>query len=113
MKTTIYNLFCLTPEAYERQVFELWMRYCIMLSFGKENDLQRLLANTALNNWYMQEFERFENRFLEYYADFAGKTSPDTLWAIYKDEFTKGLMCLRCPTLIENARKTNIIPQLN
>lgn len=113
MKTTIYNLFCITPEAYELRVFDLWMRYCIAHGHGKDNDIQKLLANTALNNWFMAEFNRFESRFEDYYKDFAGKVNPDNLWEAFKDEFQKDLMVLRCPPLIAEARKLTITPQLN
>lgn len=60
MKT--HEIIGISIEAYEDKVFKHWFKYCELHSVNTE-EFQSLLANTALNKWWLQNLEMLENEF--------------------------------------------------
>ncbi len=60
----IHELLQMTIAEYDDFVFERYMRWCMSkVDPKRENDLQQLLANSALSKWFITEFARHENSF--------------------------------------------------
>ena len=54
----------MTPKAYEEMYIESYMRWCQDFAINYENDLQKIMANTAISKWYLAEYEKCEAEFL-------------------------------------------------
>ncbi len=106
---TIPDLLGLTQHNYEKMYFEAYLRYCMDLSFNYENDLQKLVANKALNAWYNMEYAKCEAEFLNFVSGYENQsqiTAAD-MQAVYHD-CTYRMFNLRSKILIATAKNTNI-----
>lgn len=109
--TTIQHLLKITPEAYEDNTLDLWIRYTRCHAFDAELDWQKLLANTALNRYFHQSKNRLEQKFIEEYSQYAANSID--LQRIYNYEVGVKLMTYRAPALLAAARKLTITPQIS
>lgn len=112
MENTIAKLLTLSQKEYEDKILDLWLRYCCAKAHNNKTDLQRLLANTALNKWFLHEVARLEDEWWNEIGDFETVLDPTTAMALYNEK-TINIFMLSCPPLMTEARKLNIIPQLN
>ena len=73
-----------TPDQYELTLFTLWLEWCEKKTHSPEQ-LQKLLSNNALFNWWRDNLKTFERYFADdvafYYQTFDAKTLKD----IYRD----------------------------
>lgn len=56
------NLLLITQHSYEMRVFNLWMIWC-ELNSTDDKELQQLMANTALFNWWINNLKDLEQDF--------------------------------------------------
>lgn len=113
MKTTptIAQLLTLSQQEYEDKILDLWLKYCKSNTYSvQKTDYQKLVANAALNNWWLQELSHIEAIFLEEYSSYSGQADPTLLAQKYDQEVLR-LFRLHCLPLFQYARKLNIIPQ--
>lgn len=111
MENTIAKLLTLSQEEYEDKLFQLWLKYCCCKAHNPK-DLQRLLANTALNKWFLFEVSRLEDEWWREIGEYESVLDPTTSMSLYNEK-TINIFMLNCPPLMAEARKLNIIPQLN
>ncbi|QSS96615.1 hypothetical protein [Psychroflexus sp. ALD_RP9] len=104
---TISNLLKYSPEAYEGILFETWFTYADIISVN-EQDLQKILANAAYFNWFLQEYRRLEAEFLQEIQPYIGKIDTKTTRDFYDEKIC--LIANHYPkSLLKNARKIKII----
>lgn len=113
MTTTIYNLLCITPEAREQKVWDLWVRYTKCYAYDSEKDWQKLLANSALNHWFLQELSKLESKFMQDFGSFTGHINPEDIMRAYNYEVGVKILTYRAPALLDAARKLNIITPIH
>jgi hypothetical protein len=106
---TIPDLLGLTKPEYEKMYVEAYLRYCMDFSYNYQNDLQKLVSNSALNAWYNMEYAKCENEFLITISGYENATqvTADNLQKVY-NECTYRMFNLRCKVLIDNAKNTNV-----
>lgn len=108
MKTpAIAKLLTLSQEEYEDKIFKLWMRYCESRAIDSRNDLQQLLANSALNAWWLNELSILEEEWYDEIKEYLTVIDPTTAMNHY-NETIANIFRYRCPTLTKAARKLNI-----
>lgn len=103
----ILNILHYTPEQYERILFETWLAYADIISFN-EIDLQKILANTAYFNWFLQEHNRLEQLFMSDIQVYLGKIDIETIRDFY-DDYTCQVAKHYPKPLLKAARKLSIV----
>lgn len=86
MKTltkSIPELLNMTPEVYQEGYFQQYMRWCLSFSVNKENDFQKLLANRAIANYYNDNFQKLEQKFVEAATPIFGTVRSDAIRHLY------------------------------
>lgn len=106
MKAKILKYLGHTPQIYETQFYELWLRWAINLSHNDQT-LQMVLANAAIFNYYQTELYKCEDEFLRLISRYEGISHRDAsnLYA----KCTYALFSRHPKGLIEAARKIQII----
>lgn len=87
------------------------MAYCEIYSSNDEH-LQSLLANTALYNWWNQQYQALETQFLEDVEPYLTKSNIEHLRDLYDSKMATIVMYYSKP-LIKQARKLNLNPEMN
>ena len=64
MKTTIHELLQHSPDKYQQDYFERYLRWCMSYATNLETDLQKLLANGLIANYYNENFKPLEHKFV-------------------------------------------------
>ncbi|AMA49435.1 hypothetical protein [Flavobacterium covae] len=64
MKKVIELLDLSTPD-YETLLFETYFNWCTDFCSNYQDDLQSLVANRALNKYFLQEYNKLEEEFLQ------------------------------------------------
>lgn len=59
---TINNKLKMTPEEYELLIFGAYARWCESVTINNQ-EFQKVLANSAINKWYMMEYAKCEIEF--------------------------------------------------
>lgn len=80
MKT--HEILKITPEKYEHKVFETYFKWCNVNS-SNDDEFQRLIANAAVNGWFLENLAKVEAEFCEEAMPYTGTGSMvdiDTLW---------------------------------
>ncbi|MBK5213403.1 MAG: hypothetical protein JJE55_07065 [Flavobacteriaceae bacterium] len=122
----IQQLLKINKDSYERIVFKQWFHYCELYALKNVNhdhhgntetetnleDFQKLLANTALFNYWREAFEKYEMRFVELAKPFYNKSDPADLKKLYESTVWEVKYHYSRP-LFTNARKLNLNPILN
>lgn len=108
---TISNLLQHSPEYYNQMIFETWLAYADIISVD-EQDLQKILANAAYFNWFMQEYRKQEKEFLKDIQPYIGRLDISTIRSFY-DEKTCKVALHYSKHLLKKARKTKIINQIH
>lgn len=66
MKTkTLFELLSVTKEQYEDQVLLMYMRWCMDFSLNYTTELQKIVANSAINAYFLNELKKIEAEFME------------------------------------------------
>lgn len=64
-QTTINQKLKMTQEEYELFIFGAYARWCETLSGTSDRELQKIMANSGINKWYMTEYAKCEAEFLQ------------------------------------------------
>ncbi len=108
-------------ETYEKMVFNNWFRYCEQYSFKKIvsgepqldlQDFQKLLSNTSLYNWWLEQYEMHEKDFVKDAEPYAALRKPKSLIKLY-ESIVWNVKYYYSDQLMVQARKLNLNPQLN
>lgn len=112
MKTT--NPILVRLNINEDQYFDMrmsmYMRYCMDFCINYHNDLQKLLANTALSKYYFTELAKCEEEFLQIMDAYEGEANvkpADGMEMYHKCAFR--MHSIYSKPLIEQAKALNII----
>lgn len=109
---TIPEILNITQRTYEeRLIFDKYLLWCDLQS-ADDHDCQKLLANAAVFAWWLQEYRRLENEFRQEAAPYVETANPKTLLQLYIETVIKIRDYYPKP-LIQTARKTNIVCDLN
>lgn len=114
--TKLITLLKITPEDREQKILDLWIRYTKCYAYDSESDWQKLLANSALNHWFLQELSKLESKFMQDFGfmqdfvSFTGHINPEDIMRAYNYEVGVKILTYRAPVLLEAARKLNVIP---
>lgn len=73
MKNKIMDFLQMTSEEYDLKMWLTYLNWCDKYATS-ESHFQQLLANSAINAWYMIEFEKLQNRFIQMMAHIPQKT---------------------------------------
>lgn len=65
MKQKILNLLNYTQEQYEDAVLLMYIRWSMDFSVNYTTDLQRVIANTAINSFFLNELSKIEHDFMD------------------------------------------------
>lgn len=83
MKTYIPQLLEKTPEQLERIYFNLWFDYCNKHAYTS-TDLQILITNKSLNQWFLTQLHHLENEFIQTVATLRLlKQTKHEIWYAY------------------------------
>jgi uncharacterized protein CbrC (UPF0167 family) len=96
-----------TEQDYIAFKFDLYFTYLQLFAHTQE-DLQQVLANTPLYNWWNQEYTILEEQFLEDIEPYIGKVSIEVIRDFYDENMTK-IANYFSKTLVKKARKQQII----
>jgi len=100
---TIAQIIGKSEHEYEMDLFNLWWNYCKSKA-RNEAELQLLITNPPLNNWFIRELEVLQNQFLsdvELYKDNSYKSELLKIWV----NSVLPIFTLRSLPLINAARK--------
>ncbi len=98
---------------YNRLVLETYIAYCGLVA-ASNTDFQKIVANTAYFNWWLQEYRILEHQFLQDVQPYIDYLEVSAIRDFYDEKTTK--IALRySKTLLSKARKLEIInnPQFN
>lgn len=101
----IYKLLKISKHDYEMLVFTMWLNYCQKKSFSQPQ-LQMLLSNTPLFNWWLQNLKMFESKFIEDVSPYAKVISSNEALRMYKQS-TANMKLYYSYTLIKKALSKN------
>ena len=62
MKATTLQKLDITPEQYESMIWNLYSNWCESVSTNNR-EYQKVLANAAVNRWFLMELAKCENEF--------------------------------------------------
>ena len=63
-KKPIHELLNMDFDVYEQDYTERYLRWCMNRSKNFDNDLQKVMANRSVANYYNVQFAKLEERFL-------------------------------------------------
>ncbi len=104
MKT--HEILQITKEAYEMKVFHLYFKWCNLNSVSDE-DFQTLIANRAINAWFLSSLARIETEFAEDAEPYTGLNEPMEISRLWLKHTMK--LFLYYPKPIINERSHTII----
>jgi hypothetical protein len=67
---TITQLLNKTPQQYESMIMETYLRWCMDFSINYGDDLQSIVANSKVNQYFLFEYAKGEAEFLKLIARF-------------------------------------------
>lgn len=111
MKKQIINLLQCTEHQYDMLVFLHFQLWCEMHATTNE-DLQCLLANTAIETWFQQEYAKLQLQFLKLASPYANYCNKQDMERMYKVE-TIQIRKFYPKALIQTVRNKNYIIQGN
>lgn len=109
----IYTILKMTREVYEELLIEKYVRWCMSLCVVNiTTELQQIIANKAVNAYYILEYDKLEQEFLNTLKGYEGiELSAKEARELYT-EITGKTFMLNPKPLIESAKKTNIYHEL-
>jgi len=109
MRTQTHTLLKMTPDEYDRLFYSAYMQYCEEHSTS-EMQLQFMLCDNTLFNWWCNEAFVFIEQFHEVMETFEGKLDQLTAISSYMDHVEKVTEYYNS-MLIRSAQKSKIINQ--
>ncbi|RWX00950.1 hypothetical protein [Flavobacterium cerinum] len=110
--TSILKLIHMTDDEYWKEYLSRYMKWCLQFSQNKETDLQKLLANTAINNYYTARHEDLEHQAIQILKPQDGKITTELARRLYADVMVDLFTTFPKP-LFDAARKLNVIGNQN
>lgn len=109
MQKQILSLLKTDTEAYEAMVFDTYHQWCMDFCISYDRELQHVLANSALNKYFLTEYSKFEAQFISMAQDYENKPNitPADMREMYHN-CTYGIFNRRSMPLIEQAKKTQL-----
>ena len=103
----------MTQEQYENEFVSRYMRWCLQFGITEEH-LQQLLANSAVNMYYIERHDDLEAQAYAILLPQDAKIPIDAARRIY-DAILRDIFKTYPKPLIDAARKANVIgnPNLN
>lgn len=101
--TTVIQKLAMTELNYEMMIFGFYGRWCESNS-GNTRQYQTLLANAAINAWFLMELAKCEAEFEKMANGYEQQVAPKDLQAYYND-VTYHIFNIR-PTALLKALKT-------
>lgn len=114
MTTTINQKLGMNPEQYELWIFGLYARWCESVSGTSDRELQKIMANSGINKWFMVEFAKCEtefNQLTRFYDD--GSTITDVDFQKCLTQCTYRLFSIRPTVLLQIIKKSPPIINFN
>lgn len=102
------ELLYMTLEVYEDDYTERYLRWCMDKAKNHQTDLQKLVANRAIANYYNEKFKALEQKFIAAATPIHGTVKYSVIRKIYTDITAEIFMNYPLP-LFEDARKLTII----
>lgn len=72
----IHEILKITPEEYDMLLLEYWLKWCTQKSIT-EFELQLLLSNNAIHQWFSDELQFHEQEFVTRSAPFISASAKD------------------------------------
>jgi len=107
---TIQEILNISEEAYQFYIWQTWLAWASCHNKTPQ-ELQALIANTSLFNWWMKEYRTLENEFKVKVNPYIGKVSTQELFNLY-DKETDRIAIYYSKPLIKQALKAKVINQL-
>lgn len=104
---TARELLELDPLVYANYHTYQFNAYCVKCSFKKGVPARLLQNSEMLYNWYCAIWKRYENYFLDRYADYAkaGIKNQDIYWDLFSDEVVKEIENFYPSAILEDLYK--------
>ena len=110
MSTTINQKLKMTPEEYELWIFGLYARWCESITGTSDRELQKVMANSGINKWFMMEYGKCETEFIQLTRFYDGGS---TITAVdYKkclNQCTYRLFSIRPTVLLQIIKKSAFV----
>lgn len=105
----IYTILKMTQEVYEELLMEKYVRWCMSLCVVNiTTELQQIIANKAINAYYILEYDKLEQEFINTLQGYEGiKLTAKEARELYS-KCTGKVFMLNPKPLTESAKKTNI-----
>ncbi|WP_264520359.1 hypothetical protein [Flavobacterium sp. N1994] len=100
MKNKVIAILAISSEEYDEGIFQTYWSWCKKFATS-ENNCQSLLANAAINRWFMQQYAQYEKNFVDIVDHFPKK--PNDLHYLYRSETVE--IYKRFPTAIIGTTK--------
>ncbi|MFK7061398.1 hypothetical protein V3Q90_14870 [Flavobacterium oreochromis] len=98
-------------ECYEAMIFETYLQWCEHCADCKNSqELQRIIANKGVNYFFLREYNKLEQKFLQYAKKYENNINISTEY--FRDkyaQYTVEIFKSKNTFLFENAKKTTII----
>lgn len=95
---------------YDFMVMNIYLRWCMGFAINYTNDLQKVVANTPINKYFLTEFKKIEAEFLEIMQEYDGAANIKPKDALQVFNICAVQLHNRYPKiLIHEAKKLNII----
>lgn len=110
MKTTTLVRLNVNQEAYEDIVLGVYTRWCMDFVSNYQTDLQKVMANAALNRYFLDELAKCEYEFLSLMDEYEGQANIKPADALKMYRKCCFQLFNRYPkVLIQQAKATNIV----
>lgn len=106
---SIHELLSMSKEEYDNLYTETYLRWCLNFANG-DTDLQKLIANRSIANYYNSEFEKLQLNFIKSATPIYGRVDLKVIKGFYSS-ITAQIFMKYPISLFESARKLSIINQ--
>lgn len=106
----IHELLSMTAIDFEKDYTERYMRWCISHSLNLGTDLQKIMANRLISNYYNTHFAKLQRIFIEAVTPIHGKSHHKIIRNLYSN-ITAEMFEMFPSVLIDEARKLSIVNQ--
>lgn len=106
----IQHILKYSPEQYNRLIIETYIAYCGIRG-SNDKDCQKIMANSAYFNWWLQEYRILEKEFIQDVQPYLPNLDISTIRNFYDEKTTK-IANIYSKSLLRKARKTAILNTL-
>lgn len=108
-KTTAQKLQ-MTAEDYENMIFGAYARWCESVTINAR-EFQKVLANSAVNKWYLMEYAKCEEKFATMTQRY-DENIPVKDYQTFYNDCTYGMFNIRPTALLQEIKKTRAVSYL-